>query len=316
MRVKSGSDVYSADGRKIGRVRGVIMPSGSDAVTGIIIARGFIFNEDRMIPVDWVAQTTEDGDIRLREEHQAFDELERFDETQYVAKDMSNPDYMGLPDVYYYGAAAYIPNAANLGPALAIEEIRHEAFEMGVEDNDITLRVGIEVVTSDDQYIGKVDEIIASPPENRLSHFVISSGGLFATRKMIPITWIAELGSERILLAVNREFMERLPDFDEDEWNTQGEEYANNYAVDNMNDEEDFALEKQGVSEAAERPLKDVGDPAEPRRADQANTIGVETSRSRDWERTGTNIEEATTPPDAQDNPDYQRENEHPIQGT
>ncbi len=276
MRFKSGADVHSSDGKKVGRLRGVVMTPGSDAITGIIVERGFLFTEDRMIPVDWIAQTSEEGNIRLSEEHQTFDDLERFDENVYIAGDMSNPADIGvLPTYYYYGAPAYIPNAANLGPALATDERMHEEAEMGLDEGDVTVRVGIDVISSDDHHVGRVDEIIASAPENRLSHFVVSKGNLFTTRKMIPMQWIGELGSDRVLLAVSRDFMERLPDFDEKRWNTQGDEYATNHDTDNMNDTDDVMLDDEHATTAS-------SDDTRPRRPDHADKTGVETSRSRD----------------------------------
>jgi uncharacterized protein YrrD len=61
--ISEGTDVYGADGDKVGTVNEVLV-SNNGAINGFIVKKGLIFKKDVRVPIDWVASA--DGDeIRL-----------------------------------------------------------------------------------------------------------------------------------------------------------------------------------------------------------------------------------------------------------
>lgn len=61
--ISAGTDVYGADGDKVGSV-GEILVSDDGAINGFIVSKGFIFKKDVRVPIDWV-ETADGSEIRL-----------------------------------------------------------------------------------------------------------------------------------------------------------------------------------------------------------------------------------------------------------
>jgi uncharacterized protein YrrD len=240
MRFKAGADVHDYAGEKIGRVKGVVMEGDNETVSGIIVERGFFFTEDRMIPVEWIAQTSEEGNIRLSEDQRAQD-APHFDEEHYHS-DPTRATPAGVeaaPALFYYTAPGYAANSGTAAVAPAIfPTIPGENDMPGVDvpDDSMTLRVGADVRSSDDEKVGRVEEIIANPTDNTVTHFVIERGAFYTTKKMIDMKWVTSIGKDEVLLSVNHDFIERLPDHDK-ALDPQGELYATQHEADNMNTE-------------------------------------------------------------------------------
>lgn len=311
MRFKAGADVHNHAGEKIGRLKGVVMEPDNETVAGIIVERGFLFTEDRMIPVAWIAQTSEDGNVRLSEDQRAQD-APHVDVNEYRsgAVDTTPAGVEAAPALFYYTAPGFAANSgsAAIAPALYAKAQTNDLPGVEMPDDRMTLRVGADVRSSDDEKIGKVEEIIANAADNTVTHFVVERGAFYTTKKMIDMQWVTSIGEDDVLLSVNHEFIERLPDHDK-ALDPQGEMYATQHDADNMNDTDDGLIMDERATTAST-------DDTRPRRPDHADKTGVETSRSRDWERTGSVGEEVTMPDDADDNAEYQRGNERPIQGT
>jgi uncharacterized protein YrrD len=318
MRFKSGADILASDGKKVGRLKGVVMTPVTDSVTHLIVEHGIFFNNDSVIPMDWVSQANEDGEIRLSADSGALKNTPQFNQRDYLSPGTANTAeslQVGIPaSFYYYGApASFGSNAAVVGPAMvasAADMTRPDVVDDALmpEDDRVRVTIGAEVVSSDDERVGKIDEVIANAADSSLTHFVIAKGFLFTTRKLIPMHWVGRVEQDRVVLAVNRAFLERLPDYDDrDAWNTQGDEGVMP-GVDNAMYDEDADAETEWEND----PHQQIA----PRMTDEADSVGVETSRSRDWERTGTYGTEATLPADGDDDPEYYRDKQRPVQGT
>lgn len=61
--ISEGTDVYGADGNKVGSVDEILV--GNDgSVNGFIVSKGFIFKKEVRIPIDWV-ESADGSEIRL-----------------------------------------------------------------------------------------------------------------------------------------------------------------------------------------------------------------------------------------------------------
>lgn len=244
MRFKAGADVHDYAGDKIGRLKGVVMESDNETVSGIIVERGLLFKEDRMIPVAWIGQTSEEGDIRLSEDQRAQD-APHFNENDYRSGmvDATPAGVEAAPTLFYYTAPGFAANSgtAAIAPALYADAQMDSMPGVEVPDDQMTLRVGADVRSSDDEKVGRVSEFIANAADNTVTHFVIERGAFYTTKKLIDMKWVTSIGKDDVLLSVNHEFIERLPDHDK-ALDPQGEMYATQHEADNMNTERDSGV--------------------------------------------------------------------------
>lgn len=70
---------------------------------------------------------------------------------------------------------------------------------------------GMDVVGADGDKIGEVDEV-AQDELGRITHLVIRRGLLFKHRKRIPVDEIAGVETDRIVLSITEDDVDRLPD--------------------------------------------------------------------------------------------------------
>jgi uncharacterized protein YrrD len=57
--ISEGTDVYGADGDKIGSV-GEVLVSNDGAINGFVVSKGLIFKKDVRVPIDWVESANGD----------------------------------------------------------------------------------------------------------------------------------------------------------------------------------------------------------------------------------------------------------------
>ncbi|MDZ4763434.1 MAG: PRC-barrel domain-containing protein [Chloroflexota bacterium] len=220
MEFKSGAMVYTNDSRKVGRIKHVVMTPHTQSVTALVIERGFLVREEKVLPLDWIDRIDADGAVMLHEDKRAFNDLPAFEQTFYVPRTNDVPD-----DVYYYyGNPGYLGNtgyAPVYGAFPAVIDPLPNRVEKTVEnipEDTVALEIGAEVTSRDDQHVGKLEEIITNSGTHQSTHFLISKGLFFQTRKLVPTDWIERVESKHVFLSVDAKLLERLPDYDINQW--------------------------------------------------------------------------------------------------
>ena len=74
---------------------------------------------------------------------------------------------------------------------------------------------GASVFTIDGHAVGRIDRVVIEANTDRVTHIVVRKGHLFTKDKVVPVDVIAAGQGERILLRVDLDQLERLPDFEE-----------------------------------------------------------------------------------------------------
>ena len=77
----------------------------------------------------------------------------------------------------------------------------------------MALKKGAKVLASNGDHIGNIDEVLSDPGSRRASHFVLSQGVLFKTRKLIPMDWVRKVTDEQVQLVVGPRALEQLRDY-------------------------------------------------------------------------------------------------------
>lgn len=207
MEFKQGSEVVSSDGERVGTVKWVVLDPISKKVGYLVVEKGLLFTQDKIIPVDFV-ESVEENRILLHETRDALGKLNDFEVTHYVPVS-DDPDNV---EAYYW----YPPlSGVNMGGyPLFPQPLYIEHTERNIPENYVALKEGARVIAEDGQDLGIVERVIADTKTDRATHFVISSGGLLKQRKLIPIHWVKDVSEEEIHLAVDSGFLERLPEFE------------------------------------------------------------------------------------------------------
>jgi uncharacterized protein YrrD len=227
---KQGVGVRTSDGTTIGQLDRVVVDPRTKEVNYIIVRKGAFFKTDKVVPLTLVARA-DDHEVMLREDAGDLEQLPDFEERYYVPAD----DAGGAPGIPAAAASAGLPAAQTLYPyppamggemaglgnvgtggamgALNIPQPVVERTERAIPDDNVAIRPGERVMSADGQNVGSVEQVLTGEYADKATHFVISQGLLFKDRKLIPMGWVSDIGEDRLQLAVDADFLERLPSY-------------------------------------------------------------------------------------------------------
>jgi uncharacterized protein YrrD len=218
--LKEGTRVFTPGGEEVGRVNRFVLDPASDEVTHIVIEKGWLLPEDKVVPFEMVDTAGEDKVI-LREELGDFDELPPFEEAHFINVTDDDPNRPGpaAAPVYPYAPAYYwYPSRMDIGfpsaslgyyPAVPTETTRN------IPEGTVPLKEGTNVMSSDDEHVGDVERLFVDADSNKVTHILISQGLLFKDRKLVPAHWIKAVEENEVSLAVPSRLLERLPSYEE-----------------------------------------------------------------------------------------------------
>lgn len=222
MRFKEGTPVYSADNEDVGRIERVVINPQTREVTHLVVRQGFLFTEDKLIPIELVASTSEDR-VTLTRTEGSLQDLPPFEETHYVG--VGEDEISGDPTVPRGGYAeplySYPPAGMGwwgfggyLGYRAYPETNTIATTERNIPDDTVPLKEGARVVSAGGDHVGNVEQVIADSNSGRATHIVIAQGLLFKARKLVPTNWIRSIDEDEIRLSVGSRQLERLPDYE------------------------------------------------------------------------------------------------------
>jgi uncharacterized protein YrrD len=217
--LKEGMSVVTPGGEEVGKVNRFVLDPATNEVTHIVIQKGWLLPEDKVVPFQMVSSESE-GRIVLSEDVGEFDKLPPFEETHFVrAADeepgdpvpSGDPAYVLTPAYYWY------PSHANVGyPGMAFGYFTWpRETTRNIPEDTIPLKEGTDVISSDGDSVGSIERLMVEPESNRATHFLISQGTLFKDRKLVPAHWVKSVEEGKVYLAVSSRLLERLPAYEE-----------------------------------------------------------------------------------------------------
>lgn len=213
--LKEGMSVVTPSGEEVGRINRFIIDPASNEVTHVVIQKGWLLPEDKVVPFEMIAS---DADRVILQENIDFDQLPSFEETHFVRvpdEDLGpagDPIYQYTPGYYWYPVhpnLGYSPFGLGYSPLPATETTRN------IPENTIPLKEGTDVISSDGEHVGDVERLFVESDSNRTTHFLISQGLLFKDRKLVPMDWVTSVEEDKVHLAVPSRLLERLPAYQE-----------------------------------------------------------------------------------------------------
>jgi len=215
MQFKQGAPVYASDGRDVGRIDRVVLNPRTKEVTHIVVRKGFLFTEDKIVPLSLIAMATDDK-IMLRPDAGDLDKLPPFEETHYVPVDEAEaraaayPADMAAP-LYWYpptgGWLGYGEYTYPYPPPYLAET------EQNIPAGTVALKEGARVLSADGQHVGSVERVLTDSKVDRATYFVLSQGLFFKERKLIPATWIREIDEDEVRLSVGPVVLDGLREY-------------------------------------------------------------------------------------------------------
>jgi uncharacterized protein YrrD len=213
MELNEGTQVYSVGGKEVGKINRFVLNPVSKRVSHIIVEKGLLFPEDKVVPIDWITSATSDRVVLSREIGEIQD-LPPFEEVYYVRLDEAErqrypfPPLGYTPSYYWYppfGAPAY--NYMLYPPDQVAET------ERNIPERSVPLKEGANVISAEGSHVGDVERLMVDPESNRATHFLITKGLLLKERKLVPVGWVDRITEDKVQLAVGEKTVDRLPDY-------------------------------------------------------------------------------------------------------
>ena len=220
MELREGMGVFTPGGEQVGTVNRFVLDPATNEVTHIVIQKGWLVPEDKVVPFEMVSSATDER-VVLSEEVGDFDKLPPFEETQFVRaadEEPGDPTPAADPAYGYTPAYYWYPAQSNIGfPGIGLG---HYAWPRGetrrnIPEDTVPLKEGTDVVSSDGEHVGDVERLFLEEGSNKVTHFVISQGVLFKDRKLVPAHWVKSVEEDGVHLVVSSQLLERLPSYEE-----------------------------------------------------------------------------------------------------
>lgn len=216
MQFVANANVLNANGETIGEVDRVVIDARSKEITHLVVRKGVLFTEDKILPVDWVVSTDEDR-VQLKQDVD-LDDLPPFEETYFVyppSEELEGnapiPHHAYAPAILWYPAYGAPRNDYPLYPDRPVKT----ATTVNLPEDSIPLKEGAAVIAADGKKVGDVERVLTEGSDEEVSHFMISKGLLFKQHKIVPAGWVQTVGEDEVRLAVSSRLLERLPDYQE-----------------------------------------------------------------------------------------------------
>jgi uncharacterized protein YrrD len=206
MRFDHDARVTAADGETIGRLDRVVLDPRTKRVTHIIVHKGGFLTQDRVVPMECIESSDQDG-VVLNQKAVAVEQLPEFRDSEYLPLDEEE-----LGDVwktYAYAAPLYWYPPAGL-PLFTLPVPKVERTRENIPEGTIPLKEGARVVTRDGKTVGSVEEVVTDEETQRATRFLISKGRMMKERIWVPMTWIDRVEEDEVRLAVGSRIVEQL----------------------------------------------------------------------------------------------------------
>jgi uncharacterized protein YrrD len=214
MQFKEGANVFTADGERVGTIDRVVLEPDTKEVTHLVVQKGFLFTEDKVVPMSLVGPSTEDW-VTLREDAGNLEVLPDFEEVHYVRLDRGPEPAPGSahwarPLYLYPPIGAWWPTdryADDTRPQYVAKT------EKNIPEGTVALAEGAKVIGSDGEHVGDIKRIFTDPLEDRATHLLISEGLILKDKKLIPTRWMTHAFEDEVHLSVDSDFVESLPEY-------------------------------------------------------------------------------------------------------
>ncbi|MBZ0284127.1 MAG: PRC-barrel domain-containing protein [Anaerolineae bacterium] len=212
MQFKQDTSVFTADGRDVGRVDRVVLNPQTKQATHIVVRKGFLFTEDKIVPVSLISAATKDR-VTLRPDAGDLDTLPPFEETHYIPLNEAEARSAEYLAGQAYPLYWYPPVGGWMGYDFPLPYI--EETQQNIPHNTIAVKDGAHVIAADDQRVGTIEQVFTDSATNRVTGFLISRGLIMKEKRFVPIHWVEHVTEDEVYLSVGAATLEGLREYQE-----------------------------------------------------------------------------------------------------
>jgi sporulation protein YlmC with PRC-barrel domain len=196
MEFKDGASVYTSNGSITGSLYRVVIDPETKKVTHIVIQKGLLVKEDKVIAMEKVASASPEK-VTLNCTVDEIKEMPPLEIEKYEPMSGNSgreQNYDPLAGRMYWTERSVIMETKRTIP-----------------DELVALKEGARVMIENDEHVGNVERVFTEPETGKVTHFIVSQGLLLKTRKTVPIQWVGMLDDVTVRLSVGIQQLEALP---------------------------------------------------------------------------------------------------------
>jgi uncharacterized protein YrrD len=199
MEFKQNAAIVTSNGDAVGHIYRVVVDPETKVVTHIVVRKGFLFKEDKVVPISLIAEAT-DEQIKLRDDVGDLHALPLFEEKHYVMSGDSGGSVITQPIAGMPGSYVTEPREKYI-----------KQVERHIPAGTVALKEGAKVVDADGKSVGSVERVITAPDAaDHATHLLVSKGLLSKEKKLIPITWVTIVADDEVQLTVEPSKLDEL----------------------------------------------------------------------------------------------------------
>jgi sporulation protein YlmC with PRC-barrel domain len=199
MDIPMNAQVYCND-RLCSRVTYVIIDATSKKVTHLVVRQKEAPHTERMIPIEWVSETSHDL-IRLRCTTDELNRMQSFFRTEYVRHKM--PD-LELRRAMFHAGFRHLQVRKTITKTISV---RQRNIPLG----ELAVHRGAQVKATDGR-VGRIDEFLVDPTDDHITHLVLREGHLWGRKDVtIPASQIDRIEGNVVHLKLDKHSVQELP---------------------------------------------------------------------------------------------------------
>jgi len=220
MHFKKNTKVFTHDHNTVGQIDRVVVDPATDEISHLVIKKGFLFIEDKVVPITDV-ETTSEKAVVLKETAAASDDYPEFDETHYIpnagVEDFDRRQTEEARQLLWYHAAVKAPFLKSASYPSPKKPLYYKKTHHNIPEDAVALEEGADVTDTDGKQLGTIEDIYAEPESFTITHLLVSTGMIKKDRKLVPVNWIKDIVEDAVQLHINGRVFESLPDADVNE---------------------------------------------------------------------------------------------------
>lgn len=192
-RVRIGTPIIGADGKRIGEVDGVVLNPVNDRVRLIVMRKGLLFHSDQSFGVQSITKVDDEG------VHVSFTR-----DDADVMDHWMDQDYLTPPDGYFAGSGVFwVARQTREMGEMNVEERDMESSDssLGRQERLVELNQGMEVVDRDGENLGRIGDL-AADAAGRISAFRVDQGRFRQSERWVPLPLVARTTDDRVVLTL------------------------------------------------------------------------------------------------------------------
>jgi sporulation protein YlmC with PRC-barrel domain len=210
MDVTIGAHVIDQQGHKAGEVSTVVVDAHTQAVTHVVVSKGWLLPRDKVVPVE-ALEAVRPHELRLRLNEKQIAQLPDFYTHHYI----SPAEDEEMTASYAPGSYLYQPALPAVGVGWMMPYVEPDTMqpvdvsEADVPPDSIVLSEGMDV-WAENEKVGTLAGVRLDPRTEQVSHLIISHGWLFHTEQVVPRSTVRAIDDRGIHLNLTRDALRSL----------------------------------------------------------------------------------------------------------